>query len=160
MIHLDLIMFLYQLFLRFWEALRENVGLIKTVNSFLIAKLDFPLQLTKDVITVGIETLIPEFLIRNTPPTFFSCIKLVLSAFRNVCNVRLCIGWFPNINPWNWPWPILTEPVDMVFRPLSWRFPKFYHLDFSTWAIFYTLDSTIRYCQYLSEMSDRYYGLI
>lgn len=163
MIHLDIVRLLY-------ECIKITISFVtSTINSLLLPYINldfgiveklFPFQLSYVLLIEKLQDFYIDFLIPNTPPTFFSCIRIVLIAFRNLMNIRLVLAWFPNINPWYWPWPILTEPVDMILRPLSWRFPKIFQLDFSTWAIFYTFDSLIVFLGFLSEMSDRYYGLI
>jgi hypothetical protein len=102
--------------------------------------------------------IISTFLISHTPPTFFYCLRSGLDTWRHIANIRMVLTWFPMINPWVMPWPILTEPVDFILRPLCWRLPKMYYVDLSTWIVFYVLDLLIDITEHLSRLSDNFHG--
>ena len=97
-----------------------------------------------------------DFIIEKTPTVFFKYIRTALDTFRHLCNLRLMVNWFPNINPWRGPWVLLTEPVDFIIRPIYHRMPKMAYLDLTMWLVFFVLDSLISIFDFLIKMSHVY----
>lgn len=159
MIHLDFITYLWVILRNIWDFCVDNIVLFNWIETFFSKISIYFGQYMVLFNKVFVERFM-QYLIESAPRTLFSNIKQILVCYRNLCNARLLLMWFPNINPWRGPWPYLTESVDVLLRPLSWRFPKFYYMDFSTWGLFFALDSLIDICAYISEMADEYHGFI
>lgn len=102
---------------------------------------------------------IEDFIIKMTPNLFLKYIRTGLITFRYMCNVRLLVTFIPNINPWRSPWAMITEPVDLILRPLCWRIPRIAYLDITNWVVFFVLNSLIDILNFLVKMSDMYHKI-
>lgn len=100
---------------------------------------------------------ISDFIIEKTPTVFLKYVRTALDNFKHLCNIRLMVNWFPNINPWRGPWPLITEPVDFIIRPFYYILPKIAYVDVTMWFVFFALDTLISLLDFLIKMSSIYH---
>jgi uncharacterized protein YggT (Ycf19 family) len=106
--------------------------------------------------SINMGQKIISFAFEILPVGFYKNIRTSIYIFRYFYNIRLSLAWFPMINPYRGPWAIITEPVDLVIRPLYRRVPKIPYTDLSFWFIGFLLDFAINFFDFLVEMSLTY----
>jgi uncharacterized protein YggT (Ycf19 family) len=173
MLHLSLVTITLEFFkIYIYQNILRDLPLFEKFQNFLIETFGFLMQtygngfylnlFGKEIyfnLTTIVQGSIDSF-IKSTPPVFIFNIRTALVCFRNICSIRYTISWFPNINPYRGFWQLITEPVDMIVRPLCWYLPKYAYFDLTTWVVYFILDGLINYCDFILRILKLYQGQI
>jgi hypothetical protein len=161
MLIFDVITFWLLVARRVFDFFIDNVDFTRDLYEIFMHLIGSPaIEFYNNTIVWFFKFELSDFIVKNTPATFISCIGMVFVAIRNLLYVRIMISFFPHINPYEHPLLLITEITDIFYLPwFRLRLPRFFRMDTTVWFMYIALDVMYNYLKYLSALSDVYYHL-
>jgi len=133
--------YFFQVLYLFWSFFCK----IFNLNNNLLDNLIFAINLQLDIII----NYVSNYLLQFITVTSLKYARGAIYVYRELAMLRFIISYFPSVNTFRGLWPILTEPVDIILRPLHKAFPKIPYFDIAGWFFFFVLDISIRFIDFL-----------
>jgi len=106
-------------------------------------------------------TLDDLFFLLASNDFLYSCVQLLsyfLDFYMTCIEIRFCISWFLNINPYFEPFDTLWTWTDPFFNFGRGMFPKFFMVDLSTVISYQILEMIRQGCDRVFYMHKTYIG--